>query len=148
MFQWSQFTTSSWTAQAALLIALCFGVISVIMALQQTFFLNELSFRPNPLEQARRIVGSGPPAAAPGDPIEYPGLQVRFTTALIWHLPHMALGSSIYAMIAGLSIIVVHPARTAERWGDEWKIAIAYFVALVCSIVAYFAGGFSQYEAM
>jgi hypothetical protein len=50
--------TSPWTATAALLVSLCFGLISVITALHQTYFLNALSFRPDPVEQARRIIGA------------------------------------------------------------------------------------------
>jgi hypothetical protein len=123
MFQWPQLPNAPWTAKGALLIALSFGVISVIMALQQTFFLNELSFHTDPIEQARRITGGGPPVAADGNSAGYSTtLQVRFSAALIWHLPHMALGSSIYALIIGLTIVVVHPGVMAERSDDEWKV--------------------------
>jgi hypothetical protein len=114
MFQWPQLLTSPWTATAALLVSLCFGLISVITALHQTYFLNALSFRRNPVEQARRIIG-----AAAGQP----QLRVRTMGVFIWQLPQLALCYSIFALYIGLTIIVTHPLLRQDRWGDEWKVS-------------------------
>jgi hypothetical protein len=106
--------TSPWTATAALLVSLCFGLISVITALHQTYFLTALSFRRDPVEQARRIIG-----AAAGQP----QLRVRTMGVFIWQLPQLALCYSIFALYIGLTIIVTDPLLRQDRWGDEWKVS-------------------------